>query len=384
MNKKEVLLVVRWPVGGIRTFIRYVYRNFDPDQWRFTIIAPETSEMRVLLDDLEGLDISWVPVANSRAGGSSGFWEMGRAVLGRLAKKRFHLVHSHGFTSGMCAAIPAFARRVPHLMTSHDVINASQFAGTKGILKKRAMALMLALIDKIHSVSQDAQNNLISYFPGLEKKEGKCVVIHNGIETERFLSATARDLHGELELPPDAFLIGFFGRFMNQKGFGYLVEAMEMLKTRETNLPKRPLVLAFGEGGFMNREKRAIHAKGLDDCFQFMPFTPNVASTIKGLNVVVMPSLWEACPLLPMEALVCGTPLIASDCIGLREVTQNSPTIQVPMHNSQAIADALSKIMQNLQKEKFVSFTQDASEIFDVKRQAESLENLYFDIISDR
>ena len=384
MDKKDVLLVVRWPVGGIRTFMRYVYQNFDPGKWRFTIIAPEVNEMHVLLDDLAEQDISLIPLKDTPSGGASGFWAMTRAVSSQLAEKRFHLVHSHGFTSGMCAAIPALARRVPHMMTSHDVINESQFAGAKGALKKRAMALMLALIDKIQSVSHDAQDNLISYFPGLKKKKDKCVVIQNGIETERFLSAQPRDLRGELDLPPDTFLIGFFGRFMNQKGFRYLVEAMEILKNSDWDFFKNPLVITFGEGGFMNREKRSIHEKGLDDCFRFMPFTPNVASTIKGLDVVAMPSLWEACPLLPMEALVCGTPLIASDCIGLREVTMNSPTIQVPMHNSKAIAESILKIMKNSQKEKFLSFKPEASQSFDVKRQAKKLENIYFDIILGR
>ena len=381
MEKKDVLLVVRWPVGGIRTFMRYVYKNFDPEKWRFTIVAPELNEMRVLLDDLAGHDVSMVPVQENPSGGASGFLKITRAVAALLAKNRFHLVHSHGFTSGMCAAIPAFALRVPHLMTSHDVINESQFAGAKGVLKKRGMALMLGLIDTIHSVSQDAQDNLLSYFPGLEKKKDKCVVIQNGIETERFLSAEPRDLRGELDLPPDAFLVGFFGRFMNQKGFRYLVEAMEILKNSDRELPKNPIVIAFGEGGFLSREKRAIHEKGLDDRFQFMPFTSNIASAIKGLDVVVMPSLWEACPLLPMETLVCGTPLIVSDCIGLREVTRNSPAIQVPMQSSKAISDAILKIIKNSQNEKFLSFRPEASKSFDVKRQAEKLENIYFETI---
>lgn len=43
-----------------------------------------------------------------------------------------------------------------------------------------------------------------------------------------------------------------------------------------------------------------------------------------------MPSRWVAFGLLAVEALCAGTPLIASDCIGLREVVEDTPAVVVP------------------------------------------------------
>ena len=51
-RRRRILLVVRWPVGGIRTFMRYVYSRFDPLKYKFTIVAPEVEELRTLLKDL--------------------------------------------------------------------------------------------------------------------------------------------------------------------------------------------------------------------------------------------------------------------------------------------------------------------------------------------
>ncbi len=371
-SRKHVLLVVRHPVGGIRTFMRYVYRNFDPKDWKFTIIAPDLAHMKVLLEDLFMHEIKWVRVADTAPP-----MEISRIVFARLRDGKYDLVHSHGFTSGMCAAIPAFAMRTPHLMTSHDVINENQFYGIKGRLKRSGMAWLFSLIDKVQSVSNDAQDNLISFFPGLSKKNGKCIVIPNGIETERFLNAEPGNLRKELNLDADVFLIGFFGRFMNQKGFAYLVEAIEIMAAKQNELPKKPLVVTVGEGGFLAREKRLIKSKGLESYFYHLPFNPNIAGVIKGVDVVAIPSLWEACPLLPMETLVCGTPLIASDCIGLREVINNTPAISIPKADSQSLAKALFVEIKENSKEQNRKYMEKAAEKYDISESSKLLLFVY-------
>ena len=55
-------------------------------------------------------------------------------------------------------------------------------------------------------------------------------------------------------------------------------------------------------------KKRKMQDKEGSPIDLFLPFVTNIASTLKGLDVVVMPSLWEACPLLAMETLVAGIP----------------------------------------------------------------------------
>jgi glycosyltransferase involved in cell wall biosynthesis len=374
-EKRKVLLVVRWPVGGIRTFLRYVYRNFDPDRWHFTIIAPEIDELKVLVDDLSGLDIEYRPIEKKPSA-----MTFLLCIASHLLKNRYDLVHSHGFTSGMCAALPTYLWRIPHLMTSHDVINANQFSGLKGRIKQKGMAVLLRLVNKIHSVSYDAENNLLKYFPELAKRERKCVVIQNGIDVERFLAAEPRDLRGELGLADNTFLIGFMGRFMAQKGFRYLVDAMALLRD-EKDLPKRPLVLTFGDGGFIRQEKQTIEERALEDYFHFMPFAPNVAGTIKGVDVVVIPSLWEACPLLPMETFVCGIPVIGSDCIGLREVLQKTPAKLVKSKNSRMLADAIKEEITVSRKNIFVSYIDMAIGRFDVKSQSKELKQIYYSML---
>lgn len=369
-RKKRILLVVRWPVGGIRTFMRYVYRHFDPELYHLYILGPDNPELDVLAADLEGLDFDILKISEFPTTSELIF-----ATAKLLMSGRYDLVHSHGFTSGICAAIPSFIFRTPHILTSHDVLSNAQFKGFSGRIKKIGMGVALSLVTTIHSVSHDAQKNLLEFFPKLAEKRCKCVVILNGIESERFINAMPRNLRGELGVREDVFLIGFLGRFMAQKGFVYLIDAIEQIKA-SGSMCKKPLIVTFGDGAFIREEKAAITARGLDDYFRFLPFTPNVASVIKGLDLVVMPSLWEACPLLPMEVLACGTPLLAFDCIGLREVAANTPTHLVPTKDLKAFINGIKLFMENDMRKPFTDFVPLAIERYDVTSTVTELQSL--------
>jgi glycosyltransferase involved in cell wall biosynthesis len=168
---------------------------------------------------------------------------------------------------------------------------------------------------------------------------------------------------------------------MSPKGFRYLVDAIEFIQTAG-DLPKRPMVLTFCEGGFIREEKQAIQKRGLESFFRFMPFTSSVASTIKGLDVVAMPSISEACGLLAMETLICGVPLIGTNCIGLREVLKGTPAIVVEKADASDLAKALIREMKTSSKETFANFMGEAASIFDVSNTSKSLEQIYDAMIS--
>jgi len=376
MKKHRILLIVRHPVGGIRTFFRYVYRTFGSEKYQFTLVTPDLPETRVLLEDLRELDLIYIPVDKNVSNR-----ELLRIVTKTIRNKPFDLVHSHGFTSGACSIVGALSKRTPHILTCHDVFTQRQFIGLKGLVRKAALGMMLSMIDCIHCVSHDARDNLLAYLPILELYKRKVIAIPNGIEVEPFLNAEKRDLRRERGLPSAGVLIGFFGRFMSQKGFRYLVDALEQIK-KEQNLPREPLILAFGEhDGFIREEKEDVKKRGLAGSVLFLPFVQEVASTLKGLDVVAMPSLWEACPLLALEAMVAGVPLVGTDCIGLREVLRNTPAHVVPAKNSLALSEALIIEMRNPTTSRASEFAIEAAARFQVNERAAKIENLMLKLL---
>lgn len=368
-NKYNCLVVVRHPVGGIRTFLRYVYTRFDRQLFKFTFVLPETSELETLKENLKNLDCKF-EILDKQAG----IYKFTRALLKILKRENISIVHTHGFTSMIFSVIPALIFAKTHLLTSHDVFTEKQFSGFRGFLKKFILSRCFRLTDVIHLVSHDAQKNLLSYFPQLDKKKSKLTVITNGIETKMFLVEDRVDWRTELGLENDSFLIGFFGRFMAQKGFKFLIDAIEIIMRSNCNL--RPVVLAFGWGGFIREEQSELKQRKLLSHFHFLPFQANPAGAIRGTDVVVMPSLWEACPLLPMEVLLAGTPIIASNCIGMREVLQGTPAKLVPAADGQALAHAICEEMKSPSKEIIWQFRNEAADRFDITNKAYQIERL--------
>ncbi len=367
MNDKIHILLVIWhPVGGIRTFLRYVYGQFSPAQYRLVILLPETSELNATKEDLAHTDtqVEILPPNPSKFA----FWAR---LLHILKKQRIDIVHSQGFTSGVLAAFPARLFKIPHLLTSHDVLRENQFRGLKGKIKKTILSFVLSMPDMIHSVSNDAQGNLLNFFPRLKKNLQKLCVIQNGVESKKFLIDGRTDLKKKNSLPKRHFLIGFFGRFMRQKGFDILINAVEILAQKSNY--RDFSIAAFGWGGFIREEQAEITRRNLTEYFTFMPFEPNIAQVLRGVDVVVMPSRWEACPLLPMEALIAGVPLIGTDCLGLREVLHNTPGIIIPKENPEALAEALDNEMHNNSAKLIEDYRNQAADRFDVHKQIESL-----------
>jgi len=369
LRKIHILVTARHPVGGIRTFMRYVYKRFDKRLFRFTFIVPDNSELKALQQDLTDIGPDWNILPDNYPVKDFIFWFQRHL-------KQAHVIHAHGYTALIYSVLQSKLYGKPVILTSHDVFNENQFTGTTGRIKKHILGLCFQFVNQIHSVSNDAQDNMTAFFPWLTNKQDKLVIVPNGIEIERFFIEDGIEWRQELKLEKNTFLIGFFGRFMSQKGFKFLIEAVEILSHKQDEVEGKPLVLAFGWGGFIREEQAVIKEKGLSKYFRFMPFQDNPARAMRGLDVIVMPSLWEACPLQPMEAMVAGVPIIGTDCIGLREVLKDTPARVIPKGDSKALADAILEEMQAPSKREMELFREEAARRFNVEKQARAIEKL--------
>lgn len=376
----RVLLVIRWPIGGIRTFFRYFYRNFDSERYEFTIVAPTLPETVVLLEDLSSLHVRYIPVEKDVT-----MHQYIYIVTTIIRSHRYDLIHSHGFICGVCSVMGAVSKRIPHVLTLHETLDQERFNDPAGYIRKVGLSIALSLTDRIHCVSRDARDNLLAYIGLLKFFTKKIVVIPNGIEVERFRNAETRNLRRDLGLPEDSFLIGFLGRYMPEKGFRYLVEAFEYLIKSLGSFEKKPVILSFNEeDAFIREEKENVRNRGLSSQVLFLPFIKNVAPTLRGLDVVVMPSLREACGLLAMETLVTGTPIIGTNCIGLREVLKDTPAKIVPTKGSLALAMALIDEIKNPSKLIAKEFANEAAIRFDVRGRAMELEKLMLELMKSK
>src|SRR5690554_12682 len=369
----KVLMTALQPGGGIRTFFRYIYSQPDFKDDTFTLIAPDADgKLSAFLQTNLGQDRFRVISVHS------GILDFVRSVRSSLASDNFELLHSHGFSAGLLTQLAITARKSPpHLMTAHDVFLDSQFTGWKGKARKLAMAQLFSRVDSIHTVTEDATGNFSTFFPGVRADRLKPIL--HGVDTEFFSQGEPAELRTELGIPVSTPLIGFFGRFMGQKGFRTLVDAM--LAIKQEGIEPLPRVLTFGWGGFIREDYEYLTNLGLADQFVQMPATDNMPAMIKAVDMVVMPSRWEACGLLAMEVLSAGVPLLSTDCIGLREVVAGSPTRIFSPGSAEGLAAAIKAEIADPSGDRFLDYQPIAVERFHIGRPAAELRALYDELV---
>jgi len=334
----NVLAVVRWPVGGIKTYLRYVYGHSVFESVKVTLLAPDYNVSNYFKDHIKSRGVVFKRSGERVA-------DLIVSLRNELKSGDYDIVHSHGFTAALIAAPICHLYKMPHLITAHDIFLERQFIGLKGKLKYFVMRWVLERADRVHAVSIDAKINICKFFPSIDKE--KIEVVLHGIDVDTFSNASPARLR--LERGPEQdnlFVFGFLGRFMAPKGFRTLIDAVDYIVKNDR--ATRPFCVAtFGWGGFIREDYEQIEKLGIGQYFCQLSQTDNVASAIKALDAVVMPSRWEACGLLGMEVLTAGRPLIASRCVGLREVIQDTPALSFEVDNAEELAEHMLYCMNN-------------------------------------
>jgi glycosyltransferase involved in cell wall biosynthesis len=158
---------------------------------------------------------------------------------------------------------------------------------------------------------------------------------------------------------------------MEQKGFLPLLRALQILAD-DLSLPPWRLA-AVGGGDYLGEYRREAGRLGLADRVSFVDAVPNSGPILRQLDVLAMPSLWEAAGLLAMEALALGVPVVGSDCPGLREVLRGSPSPAPKAGDVDLLTRALRRAIRSPWREAAEAYAPIARARFDARRSAEEL-----------
>ncbi len=374
--RARVLVVARWPVGGIRTHLGHNSPTIHESGYRCTFVLPQDetySAVKQAFRMLPGAEFIGVPMNGRHC-------PMWKTVRPLLRSDRFALVHAHGMTAVAHCALAGFGLRTPFLATLHDPFREEHFRGLTGSLKRWLLGRALARTSMLITGTADMRANLLQYFPNLRRHASRILTLPNGIDASRYEDPPqAIGLRDSLGLEDDVTLIGVLGRFMPQKGFVELLEAIGRV-VRFGGTP-RFHVVAFGSRDYRREYQRNIENQGLATYFTFRDVVSDVVPILHELDLVVMPSLWEACPLLPMEAMSAGVPVLGTDCLGLREVLRDTPSRIVATGDVTALECGLRKALASPWTEAARDFAPIARERFDNQRLARRLVELYGELM---
>ncbi|HEX9944343.1 MAG TPA: glycosyltransferase family 4 protein [Thermoanaerobaculia bacterium] len=147
---------------------------------------------------------------------------------------------------------------------------------------------------------------------------------------------------GEVEGEPGYLL--FVGRLRVRKGVEVLLEALRELRRRN---PAAVLRIA-GDGEHRARLERRVDELGLRSAVSFLGTcgAPRVRALLGGAAALVVPSIYEGMPLVVLEAMAAGVPVVASRVSGIPEVVVDGETgWLVPPEDPTALAGALAVVL---------------------------------------
>lgn len=194
--------------------------------------------------------------------------------------------------------------------------------------------------DCMIGVSDDITNEFISEY-GLSKK--LCTTIRNPIDIEN-ISGRAEEPLGHPWFSEDLPVVLGVGRFERFKQFSTMLSGFEKL----TRCTEARLVL-LGAGSRKQKLVQQAKASGIEDDVDFVGFVSNPYKYMRRADLLAHSSRYEGFGLVLVEALACGTPVVATDCPGGPSDILNDGEYGelVDVGDPQGLADAMARTLEN-------------------------------------
>ena len=173
----------------------------------------------------------------------------------------------------------------------------------------------------------------------------KVVVILNGIapvQASKSKNELRNQIFRELEMQADDLLLLSVGRLAIQKGHTYLLDAVpEVLK----QFPNAHFAIV-GDGHLRSSLQEQVSKLGLGACVHLLGTRADISDLLFAADVFVLPSLWEGLPLVLLEAMSAGLPVVATQVEGVQSIIVNNKNGSlIPSKDVGAIAAALIDIL---------------------------------------
>jgi D-inositol-3-phosphate glycosyltransferase len=260
----------------------------------------------------------------------------------------YHLLHSHYWLSGVAARWMRERWGIPHVAMFHtlaEVKNHSRLGEREPTLRIEAERKVVATADRLIAPNPQERGQLIRFY---NASPAKIAVIPCGVDLELFKPMDKALARRRLGLT-DSRIILFVGRMDPLKGLDILLRAVAKQEDRAG-------LLVLVVGGKHKRDPilesfRSMAGElGIGDKVRFLgslkqdelPLYYNAA------DICVVPSYYESFSLVAVEALACGTPVIASRVGGLTNIVRDGETgFLIPWRCPDPFSERLETLLGN-------------------------------------
>jgi len=319
--------------GGAEEHILTLLRGLDCRQYRpLLACTPEVAEQ--LRSDLPG-HVELITLRLRKPGHLAAALRLARF----MCERRVDILHSHLFYASLFASPIGWLCRVPLIIETPHVREQWR----QGWFKSRFIVdrLIGRFVQQYIAVSEANAQYL------LEEKRlpaRKITVIHNGCDIARFDPdrLPPSGLRRSLGFGPRDPVLVVAGRLEPQKGHRVLLDALPAVLHE---FPRARLV-CVGSGSLRSELKARVRDLGLGDSLRFVGQQSNIPDWLALADLTVLPSLYEGLPLVAIESLAAGRPMVATAVDGTPEIVVNGETgVTVPPGDARALAQAICRLL---------------------------------------
>lgn len=338
---------------GVTTFVLNLIRNLDLSKFRISILCSDVRTSKDYLSELQNLGVS---VYFVKSPGKDGFRLFLNDVKTFFADNHnFDIVHCNTTSSGAFVLKEAKRYNIKtRILHAHATKNAESFM-------KNIRNSLLKFIALRNSNQRFACSNLAGKYLFGKKS---FYLIHNAIDYSKFkYNEDYRiELFNKYSLDKDSKIIGFVGRFAEQKNPEFAINLMD-------HLNENFLLFILGAGPKEESIKNKISKSMAKNRIFLIGEVSDTYKWYSFFDFVVMPSFYEGLPLVGVECQIAGCKLICSTKV-TKEVKISNNTFFAELDNVDKWIELLS---ENRQSSRYVNPEND----YEIKCETKKVEELY-------
>jgi len=293
-----------------------------------------------------------------------------------IKKEKPQILHSHLFHANLLGRIVGKICRVPIIISTIHNVNFG------GKLREKLLRYTDKFCNSTVAISQIVAKEMI------KKRvvpKNKLKLICNGIEFKELNLSKNRGkekIHRELRIRKNQNILISVGRLTKQKGYFYMIKAVQILKKKYSDL----IWVILGDGEDRKKLAEKIKMENLQKNIFFLGIKENVAEYLFDSDIFIMPSLWEGLPLSLLEAMACGLPVVATNVGGIPEVVEDRISgFLVEPKNPIMLAEKIEYLL-NLDIDSKKKMGMEGEKIienkFSLEKMVRNYENLYEKLLS--
>jgi len=309
-ERVQDILAQRLPELGFEVHLACIKPHLFPGKCRCSKDLVHTFPMRSRFDFVKALDI-------------------GRFIRDRGMK----LVHSHTPRAALVGRISSLLAGVPMVHHVHSPTQRDSDQILRNVVNMLSERLSISGIRQLITVSR----SLAEHFVGHGFSRNMVTVVPNGVTTLGILPNRPK--------PIVPWVIGVVALFRPRKGLEMLIRAASIV-SREHSI-RLLLVGPFETENYKRRIRKLASELLIDTFVEWIGFTDDVNAQLRRMDIFVLPSLFgEGMPMVILEAMAAGVPVVATNVEGVPEVISSRDVGRiVPPGSPEALSAAIMAIL---------------------------------------